>query len=510
MDSSKRFAVQSVRLVVVFLCSVFLCSTARTDAQDVVPAVVVTRGPYLQGLFDTTVEVRFETSAPVVASVRGNAAADDAGADPALAFDVEGVMGASHRIRIDGLRPDTDYEYVVVAREDADGAREAFAPLARFRTAPAPGSGSFRAVAIGDSGIDSPEQHALAEVIESFAPDIFLHTGDLLYVASVDRGVFAPYRRILTRSCFFPTRGNHDFGLEVDGTSWRDLFAVPNDDPERTRVFYSYDWGPAHFLVLDYHSAFADDSAQTAFARADLAAARARDVRWLIVYQHLPVYSIGAYADLEHPMRERLRGLADEFSVDLVLSGHDHNYQRTFPVGQHVVRDAWQGDEAFSPRGTVYVVTGGGGAVLYGMRRSAAQVPFVARFEARHHAVVLDISPEALLLRAVSLEGEVFDAMTLRKDRAPPPFRFVAGDATGDSSVGLSDAVAILNALFLGVTLPCPAAARVASDGPTLRLTQAIYLLEFLFRAGPPPLAPFPDCGEVPGADDGFCYRSGC
>lgn len=81
-----------------------------------------------------------------------------------------------------------------------------------------------------------------------------------------------------------------------------------------------------------------------------------------------------------------------------------------------------------------------------------------------------------------------------------PPDGFLRGDANGDLSLDLSDAVKTLLHLFAGGDLSCPDAADVDDDG-ALRISDPIALLDFLFRGGGPPPPPFPSPGEDPTAD---------
>lgn len=78
---------------------------------------------------------------------------------------------------------------------------------------------------------------------------------------------------------------------------------------------------------------------------------------------------------------------------------------------------------------------------------------------------------------------------------------FRRGDPDADGAIDITDPIAILGFLFLGVgTLPCEDAADADDDG-SLRITDPIYLLGFLFLGGPPPEAPFASCGPDPTAD---------
>ncbi|MBI4606199.1 MAG: hypothetical protein HY721_29890 [Planctomycetes bacterium] len=88
---------------------------------------------------------------------------------------------------------------------------------------------------------------------------------------------------------------------------------------------------------------------------------------------------------------------------------------------------------------------------------------------------------------------------------APAP-AFVRGDANGDGSVDISDAVKALFILFAGAATDCEDAAD-ADDSGTLVLTDAVHILNYLFRSGPVIPAPFPEPGADPTADALSCGR---
>jgi hypothetical protein len=84
---------------------------------------------------------------------------------------------------------------------------------------------------------------------------------------------------------------------------------------------------------------------------------------------------------------------------------------------------------------------------------------------------------------------------------------FTRGDVNEDSSLGLTDALAILNSLFLGAGGPvCPDAADVDDDGQLL-ITDAVTLLNFLFLVGHQPPEPFVEPGTDPTRDELKCLR---
>jgi len=82
---------------------------------------------------------------------------------------------------------------------------------------------------------------------------------------------------------------------------------------------------------------------------------------------------------------------------------------------------------------------------------------------------------------------------------------FVRGDADGNGAIELTDSVLILSHLFLEPGgIECDDAADV-NDSGDVDIADAVYGLNFLFLGGPPPLAPYPDCGNDPTDDDLGC-----
>jgi hypothetical protein len=86
------------------------------------------------------------------------------------------------------------------------------------------------------------------------------------------------------------------------------------------------------------------------------------------------------------------------------------------------------------------------------------------------------------------------------------PAPFVRGDADGDSSVALADALVTLEYIFRRRTESCPDAADVDDDG-RVNVTDPVRLLRHLFAGAPPPPAPFPAPGDDPAADGLWCEQ---
>lgn len=113
--------------------------------------------------------------------------------------------------------------------------------------------------------------------------------------------------------------------------------------------------------------------------------------RWKIVSLHHPPYSAG-YQGSSADVRRAFAPVFEQYGVQLVLSGHDHDYQRSIPI-----------------EGVTYLVSGGAA----GARRTSER-SFTARSFSWHHFVELDIYSDHLVGRAVNQEGRVADTWTLQ------------------------------------------------------------------------------------------------
>lgn len=475
-------------------------------------AVTVTRGPYLQGLLAHSVSILWKTDEPSLGRVR---LVPERG-EPRIAAEAEPAI--DHELPFLGLDPGTSYHYEVFAGEEPIASGEDF----RFRTAPPPGDGTFRVALTGDSGWGGRDQHAVAALLADMQADLFLHTGDLIYLGDLDSVVFSVYGSALSRSCLYATRGNHTF---IPYDDWHAAFSPPPPDrsldgcdppafacdeplpPGRRRpVFYSFEWGSAHFAVVDSNADFDQCSAQIEWLCADLAAARTHGTRWLVIMLHEHPYTTGS--NDPGKAREVIPPIADRFEVDLVLSGHDHNYQRSHPVRGHQPRALDEGPFYLRPPGTVYVVTGGGGGIRYAIFEDAPDHDLFKVAEMVYHAVELEVSPERLEVRATRTDGTELDHFILGKTRDSLAVPFVRGDVSFDGGIDLADAVRILQFLFAGEAIPCvPVADASGRSGEPLRIDIAdpVFLLNYLFLGSAPPTAPFPDCGTAAGVDRFNC-----
>ena len=205
-------------------------------------------------------------------------------------------------------------------------------------------------------------------------PDFIVQTGDLVansnkadQWATFDR-IIAPVRE--KRISYYPARGNHDVGKESKFSE-----EIPAPLRSANAYYYRFDVQNLRFLALDTESDLSTKSDQYHWLEQQLKDARSEN-KFVIPFFHEAIFSVGSRHGSNRKLQLVLHPLFRKYGVKLVFQGHDHLYYRT-------TRD-----------GIVYVVTGGGGAPLYGIVTSELQRGDVA--QRTHHFCVADLFPDEI------------------------------------------------------------------------------------------------------------------
>lgn len=366
-------------------------------------AKVITRHPYLQSTTTTSTVVAWgstegrgevvlrEPGGDVVARAAGAYAGDRNRQQDRL--DAQRRRGKElgpddilvMRADLTGLEPTHLYCYQLVL--DGRPMTEP-APLA---TAAAPDAREpVRFVVLGDSGTGGAAQLALTRRIAAEPFDFLLFLGDIAYSSGtptqLETRFFAVYRDFLRYVPAYPSIGNHERRTR-EGRPYFEAFVLP--EPER---YYSFDWGAVHFVAIDTTRR---DAQQLAWLDRDLAQNR---LPWTIVFGHHPMYT-NSLRGAQEWIREAFGEILTRHGVDLVITGHEHQYER-FRVGD-----------------VNYVVSGGGGGQLtrfFGRSRALKQATV-------HHYLAVAVDARSLVMRAVDIEGKEIETLRLEQKGAAPP-----------------------------------------------------------------------------------------
>jgi hypothetical protein len=228
--------------------------------------------------------------------------------------------------------------------------------------------------------------------IEQVAPLFHLLNGDLCYAnLDVDRvrtwnNFFTNNERSARFRPWMPAAGNHEIESgngPIGLGAYQAYFQLPSTetDAELSGLWYAFTAGSVRVIVLqnddnclqdggDYYVNGYSGGRQLAFLERELKAARAdRGIDWVVVAMHQVMISSADFNGADLGLRQKYGPLFDRYQVDLVVCGHEHNYERSLAV-----RGVVSGSETLTPDpastrtddidtglGTVHMVLGGGG-----------------------------------------------------------------------------------------------------------------------------------------------------
>lgn len=327
--------------------------------------------------------------------------------------------------RIDGPTPGIVYEATLPPL--VPGAEYAYSIGERSFPLRAPTDGtSLRVGVLGDMGT-TREAGAAVDAFVSERPDLVLHAGDVSYAGGDPRiwkAWFDLVEPVAASAPWLPALGNHEgdvLGVATDDAAVPDpaeqaVFRQRFPQPEPT-FWYSFDWGGVHFVALDTFSQLQMPAEEVAWLEQDLAAAA--DANWIVAYFHEPPDSSNLAHGSSPRAYDAFADVLERAGVDLVITAHDHGYERSYAMrGGHVVS---RENVTAKGNGTVYVVTGGGGAELYPDYVEPAPEWSAVR-KALHHVLVLDITKERIEGRVVDTTGGGFtDEFAIARAAPPTP-----------------------------------------------------------------------------------------
>ena len=317
----------------------------------------------------------------------------------------------TYHAHLDHLQPDTQYVYEVLN----DGA----APVAgAFRTGPAGRSRGFRFTSFGDQAVPmkigaglgpwTVNAGYIVPALEALDPLFHLFNGDLCYANVSDDPVstwtafFNNDTRSAANRAWMPSAGNHEneVGNGPQGyLSYQTRFALPdNGSPGFGGNWYAFTVGSIRVVSLNNDDVCLQDGGFSGFRRDNVPgyaangdnpyingyssgqqrawlerelamASSSGDIDWIIVTMHQVAMSSAHFNGADLGIRESWLPLFDKYGVDLVVAGHEHHFERTFPVrgvlsGSTLLTPAPQSSDPYlmdTSAGTVHMIIGGGG-----------------------------------------------------------------------------------------------------------------------------------------------------
>jgi acid phosphatase type 7 len=379
-----------------------LLAASSLEAGDAHAAGDVTKGPWVQRVTSDSAIVRVEVDPPGPVTLDVGLGLPDGEGGRRVVESLE--PRSLHSIALTGLKPGTRYAYSVRA-----GAASKFAA---FVTAPPDdGDAPFRFLVYGDNRTDHAAHAAVVRAMVPVASDFLVHTGDFVEngaSAAQWQKFFDIEAPLLGSRCLFSSVGNHELtdgaGIEYVrffGPTDPPLGVDPNragqGTPAATRPEHldgTFRWGNTRFFFINGMVSYKGTVDRSWLENALAGADDENGLKWRVVVTHHGPWSSGPHGSNARLHDAGVVDLLKAHKVDLILSGHDHLYER-----------GWA-------EGLAYVVSGGGGAPVYKIK---SQLPLARKLESVRHFVEVNVSAASMQLVATRSDGSTIERCALAK-----------------------------------------------------------------------------------------------
>lgn len=255
-------------------------------------------------------------------------------------------------------------------------------------------------------------------------PDHIIHLGDL--TAGSDnmnklkdrlQGFINSFINMNIRSAILPVFGNHEEGENPKDNSAEVVFGevfkeyLPEGEVEGyNRTVYFKDMDNIRIVILN-SCHFGEENRISG-----------KQLNWFnnvlkvtkdfkIVFVHIPPYPTGAHLDTSMDLypekRDEFWSIIDENNVDIVFSGHEHNYSR------RIINESLSTEKYKFSNSIYQIISGGGGEKLRDKYKS--KVGVVVPPIAKNHFIVIDILNKLLVLKAYDIKGNIIDEFEINK-----------------------------------------------------------------------------------------------
>jgi acid phosphatase type 7 len=372
----------------------------------------ITKGPWMQHVTPTSAVVRVEVDPPAPVTMEVGMSTAGGTADAGNGSVIESKESrALHTILVNGLTPATRYTFTVRAHGAPRYGALTTAPLEDSNAA-------FHFLIYGDNRTDDAAHAAVVRAMVAAKSDFLVNTGDMVGSGGspTEWQTFFDIEAPLTREKpIFSCVGNHElvdgagieyvryFGpaaLPVAPTPAPTLTGIPLADAAAPKLSLdqlsgTFRWSNARFFLVngmvDHRAGASREWLEKVLSDSDKEAG----LLWRIVVVHHGPWSSGPHGDNARFQDANIPGLFRTHKVDLVISGHDHIYERG------------------SVDGLAYLVSGGGGAPIYKVKKAAATS---RRYESVRHFIEASVSTAAIQFAATRPDGSTIERCALRKN----------------------------------------------------------------------------------------------
>lgn len=252
--------------------------------------------------------------------------------------------------------------------------------------------GSVRFAVIGDTGSGTDKQRdvgtMMAQYRAVFPFEFVLMMGDNLYGGEApkdfEKKFSEPYKALLDNKVkFYASLGNHDQSLQVNYENFN----------MNGKEYYRFKKGNVAFYALNSNYM---EKKQVEWLESELS----KDTsEWKVCFFHHPPYSSAKAHGSDPQLREVVEPIFIKYGVNVVLTGHDHVYERIKPQ-----------------KGIYYFVSGGGGKLRTGDVNDAS--PLTANsYDRDLHFMLFEVAGDQMYFQAISRTGETIDSGVIARKK---------------------------------------------------------------------------------------------
>lgn len=314
-----------------------------------------------------------------------------------------------YRVRLTDLPAEHLVEYYVKIA-NGDEIFSGYFPVIPDNTSPTgssspPALSHLEIAVVGDNQNGQAAFQRICKRIEARNPHLFIHVGDAVqssrFLHHWQTQLFDQlgwYSGLSAKCPLVMVQGNHDVtgSAKIPGH-----YFVPAS--EEGHFYGAFSYGPIRMIVLDSNE---ETDAQVAWLEAELSRPSTQKAPYKLILCHIPPFiefwdpAKWAAGEKSWPLyvRTRLLPLFEKYRVDLVISGHQHNYQR----GVH--------------KGINYLISGGGGGELDGQR--VEDYKAFSKTIIRHHYLIMSVTGNGISVHAYSEDDRILDTFYIPRSIA--------------------------------------------------------------------------------------------
>ena len=288
-----------------------------------------------------------------------------------------------HTYTITGLTPAVKYYYRIITETDT--------LKSTFRAAPEVKTGETKFLAYGDTRSYPASHNQVADaIVRAYSIDeefqsMIISVGDIVNDGDSeddwDNQLFdTSYSSIQSMLASIPYQacmGNHEGSGE--------LFTKYFPYPFVSDRYWSFDFGMAHFVMIDQYTSYELNSSQLTWVENDLSSST-QPFKFIVL--HEPGWSAGSGHENNKSVQNLIQPLCEQYRVLIVFAGHNHYYARA------------------EVNGVQHVTTGGGGAPLYDPNHGYPNIVSTAK---EYHFCKVKLDGSQLTFQAITFDGRVID-----------------------------------------------------------------------------------------------------